>query len=581
VGTPPSAIIDSPLSTLSWKVGDVISFSGRGTDAEDGQLSAGALSWSLILHHGTHTHSIQNFVGVSGGTITAPDHEYPSHLELRLTVTDSSGLTNTSSVQILPQTVVLSLQTNPGGLQVALNGTSGTGSLSQTVIVGSSNSISTSSPQLLSGTSYQFVSWSDGGAQNHTIIAPAVATMYIATFNAVPAQAGLVAAYSFNEGAGTSVTDFSGSGNVGTTSNTTWSTSGRYGGALSFNGTSSRVNIADSNSLDLTTGMTLEAWVRPTLTTNWRTVILKERTGGLAYALYSSNGPNPGTFISTSGGSDLGPMANSALVANTWSHIAGTYDGSQVRLYVNGVLAGSQAVTGNILTSTGALRIGGNAVWGSEYFAGLIDEVRIYNNARTQAQIQADMNTPVGSPLALQGETIGAGGAATLTIGDVRPVFDEAVARWQSLLGAAQTARLRNARIEIVDLPQNILGIASSNVIYLDINAAGRGWFIDSTPWDDIEFARGRGWGLAKDKVDLLSVLAHELGHVLGFSDEHEANSSIADSVMDDELPTGVRRIPAANSLPSAHPDRQLNDALWAQIDWFDRVSALKHRRFR
>jgi glucose/arabinose dehydrogenase len=580
VGTSPNAIIDSPLSSLTWRVGDVINFSGRGTDAEDGQLSAAALSWSLILHHGTHTHTVQNFVGVTGGSFTAPDHEYPSHLELRLTVTDSSGLMNTTSVHVNPQTVVLNIQSNPSGLQVAFNTSSGATPLSQTVIVGSSNSISTTSPQSLGGTTYQFVSWSDGGALGHTIIAPAVSATYTAQFNAVTTQTGLVAAYAFNEGAGTSVTDFSGSGNVGTTSNTTWSTSGRYGGALSFNGTSSRVNIADSASLDLTTGMTLEAWVRPTTTTNWRNVILKERTGGMTYGLYSSNGPNPGVFISTSGGSDLGPIAGSVLAANTWSHIAGTYDGAQVKLYVNGVLAGSQAVTGNILTSTGAVRIGGNAVWG-EYFAGLIDEVRIYNNALTQAQIQADMNTPVGSSLALQGEASAAWGATLLTIGDARPVFDEAVARWQSVLGAAQTARLHSARIEIVDLPQNILGIASSGVIYLDINAAGRGWFIDSTPWDDVEFARGRAFGPAKDQVDLLTVLAHELGHVLGFGDENEADPSRLASVMDDDLPTGVRRTPAGDQLSSAHPGRQLNDALWAQVDWFDRLSAVKRRRLQ
>ena len=150
-------------------------------------------------------------------------------------------------------------------------------------------------------------------------------------------------------------------------------------------------------------------------------MILKERTGGLAYGLYSSNGPNPGVFISTSGGSDLGPMAGSVLAANTWSHIAGTYDGATVKLYVNGVLAGSQAVTGNILTSTGALRIGGNAVWG-EYFAGLIDEVRIYNTALTQTQIQADMNTPIGNSLVLQGQAITAAKAAPLTTEDTPPI---------------------------------------------------------------------------------------------------------------------------------------------------------------
>ena len=77
------------------------------------------------------------------------------------------------------------------------------------------------------------------------------------------ATTGLVAAYSFNEGSGTTVGDASGTGNNGTTSNTTWSTSGKYGGALSFNGTSARVNIPNSSSLQLTTAMTLEAWVNP------------------------------------------------------------------------------------------------------------------------------------------------------------------------------------------------------------------------------------------------------------------------------------------------------------------------------
>ncbi|MBI3408481.1 MAG: fibronectin type III domain-containing protein [Planctomycetes bacterium] len=206
----------------------------------------------------------------------------------------------------------------------------------------------------------------------------------------------LVAAYSFNEGAGTTVADASGNANAGSIASATWSAAGKYGAALKFNGTSARVNINDSNSLHLSSAMTLEAWVNPTVTTSWRNVILKERPGGLAYGLYSSNNPNPGVFISTSAAADQGPMANSTLAKNAWTYLAGTYDGSTMRLYVNGVLAGSSAVSGSILASTGALRIGGNAVWG-EYFSGLIDEVRIYNVALTQAQIQTDMNTPIGA----------------------------------------------------------------------------------------------------------------------------------------------------------------------------------------
>src|SRR5262245_32847333 len=86
----------------------------------------------------------------------------------------------------------------------------------------------------------------------------------------------LVAAYSFNEGTGTTVADASGNNNVGTVANTAWSAAGKYGNALSFNGTSARVNIPDAAVLHLTTAMTMEAWVNPTTVDNlWRDVIYK------------------------------------------------------------------------------------------------------------------------------------------------------------------------------------------------------------------------------------------------------------------------------------------------------------------
>jgi hypothetical protein len=83
-----------------------------------------------------------------------------------------------------------------------------------------------------------------------------------------------------------------------------------------------------------------------------------------------------------------------AVPQNTWTHLAATHDGATLRLYVNGVQAASQAVTGTIRTSSGALSIGGNAVWG-EYFRGRLDEVRVYNRALSAAEVQTDMNTPV------------------------------------------------------------------------------------------------------------------------------------------------------------------------------------------
>ena len=104
---------------------------------------------------------------------------------------------------------------------------------------------------------------------------------------------GLVAAYGFDVGSGTAAPDASGNGNNGTLTNATWAgaTAGRFGNALSFNGTSAYVSVPDSASLDLTTGMTVEAWVNPTVAANmWRTVLLKEQPGNYAYGLYAGRG---------------------------------------------------------------------------------------------------------------------------------------------------------------------------------------------------------------------------------------------------------------------------------------------------
>ena len=204
---------------------------------------------------------------------------------------------------------------------------------------------------------------------------------------------GLVAAYGFEEGSGTTTVDASGLGNTGTITAGTWTTAGRFGNALSFNGTSSLVTIADVAALRLSTTMTLEAWVRPTSSTSWRCAMLKESSGGLAYGLYSSDASSrPGGYVRV--GSEVDATAPSAIALNAWTHLAATYDGATLRLFVNGTQVTSRALTGSIVSSTQPLRIGGNQVWG-EYFAGLIDEVRVYNRALSAAEIQTDMNTPV------------------------------------------------------------------------------------------------------------------------------------------------------------------------------------------
>ena len=191
--SPPTATIDTPLPTVTWKVGEEISFSGKASDGEDGALPASALSWEWIVHHcptadTCHEHVWESFSGVASGTFTAPDHEYPSYLELRLTATDSGGLTHTQSVRLDPQAVELSFHSEPAGLKLMVGGTESTTPFSRTAIVGSKNSVSAPSPQVLAGTTYNFASWSDGKAQSHDIVAPSAATTYTATYAAAPPQ---------------------------------------------------------------------------------------------------------------------------------------------------------------------------------------------------------------------------------------------------------------------------------------------------------------------------------------------------------------------------------------------------------
>jgi hypothetical protein len=222
--------------------------------------------------------------------------------------------------------------------------------------------------------------------------AQGVATIRDDDVQAAPA---LVAAYGFEEDAGAVIFDASGFGHSGTISGATRTLSGRFGRALRFDGINDLVTVADSTLLDLSAAMTLEAWILPgDVRQNWRPVLVKERPGGYTYAMFaSSNGNVPSGAIETATGTTQtrGP---SRLITGTWTHLAVTYDGVLLRLYVNGLQMSARAVSGNILTSSGALRIGGDLA-GGEYFEGFIDEVRIYNKALTAGEIQADMATPV------------------------------------------------------------------------------------------------------------------------------------------------------------------------------------------
>jgi hypothetical protein len=141
------------------------------------------------------------------------------------------------------------------------------------------------------------------------------------------------------------------------------------------------VIVPNSTSLNITSGLTIEAWVYPNAKlSGWDSILIKERTENLTYALYantqSSNLPSGqisqnAVIYKVQGGT--------RLQKNVWTHIAASYDGAILRLYQNGNLVSAMNLAGTIDTGSGNLIIGGSTVLSSQFFPGRIDEVRIYN----------------------------------------------------------------------------------------------------------------------------------------------------------------------------------------------------------
>ena len=184
--TVPTASITQPISGTTYAGGQVINYAGTGNDAEDGALPASAFTWWVDLHHDSHTHPVVlPITGSKSGSFTIPRTGETSanvFYRIHLRVRDSGGLTRSVKRDIQPRKVTVTLATNPGGLQLRLDGEPVATPHSFVGVVGIKRTLEAVSPQGSSGSNWVFLSWSDGGARAHTITTPSTDKTYKAQF---------------------------------------------------------------------------------------------------------------------------------------------------------------------------------------------------------------------------------------------------------------------------------------------------------------------------------------------------------------------------------------------------------------
>ncbi|MGH2556972.1 MAG: LamG-like jellyroll fold domain-containing protein [Actinomycetota bacterium] len=402
VGTPPdtSAPVISNVGSSNITVGDV-SITWDTNEPGDSQVDYGkttAYGSMTTLNTALETDHTAALTGLEPGTLyhyRVKSRDGAGHLATSGDHTFTTASPSDTQAPGAPTNLVADRVTLD---QVDLSWTAATDNIGVTgyqvwrsdVQIGTTTNTAFTDTTVAPATSYAYTVRAVDGAGN---VGPASNQVNVIT--GAPVQpGGLVAAYNFDAGTGTTLADRSGLDNSGTISGATWSDNGRYGKALQFDGSNDMVTIADSVSLDLTDGMTLEAWVRPTSESGWRTVLLKEQPDGLAYGMYSSNNSNQPPSLYGHISSDVAAIGDDRLPMSTWCHLAGTFDGQTLRLYVDGDLVATRSLAGDLRTSNTPLRIGGNQVWG-EYFRGTVDDVRIYDRPLSQSEIQSDMSTPI------------------------------------------------------------------------------------------------------------------------------------------------------------------------------------------
>ncbi|MBF6601260.1 MAG: PQQ-dependent sugar dehydrogenase [Dehalococcoidia bacterium] len=181
--TAPTPSITSPVDGSRYDVGDTLTFAGGATDAQDGAIPASGLSWTVILQHcsdatftSCHPHTVLDRVVEAGGSLLVDDHGDFTYFQFRLQATDSGGLQASTSVSVTPNRVAISFASSPPGATISVDGTTQSAPFTRSVPRKSAHVLYAADPQTIGGNALTFGTWSDGGANPHTITAGADAT---------------------------------------------------------------------------------------------------------------------------------------------------------------------------------------------------------------------------------------------------------------------------------------------------------------------------------------------------------------------------------------------------------------------
>ena len=412
--SPPTPQIDAPTGTTNWSVGELINFSGSATDPEDGDLAASRLSWPLVLMHcpsTCHPHGQGSWPGVDSESFTAPNHDFPSHLELTLTATDSQNLSASTTVSLDPRTVDITMQSAPAGLQLTFAGVTQTAPFTLKAIQGATTGVIAPTPQSLGGSSYSFGNWSDGGAQTHSVTIGTSNAIYTATYNESAGDpyatqvlaAGPVGYWrlgdSGNQAVDAGPNGFSGMYLGNPLRGVGGALAGDANTAVDFTAVADAVTVPDNAQLDLGDGpFSYELWfaLDESLGTSDQ-MLLNRGTNAPNIALHGASR----RMVLSKGG--FGPLFRGSTViaaSGAWHHLVVTRSAAgagNTKIYLDGVAETVTAVSPatTLANNSEVLTFGRKNVGPIERWGGKLDEIAIYRRVLSAAEVSSHYSAGV------------------------------------------------------------------------------------------------------------------------------------------------------------------------------------------